>query len=110
MPAVLKKVSTITEKGQVTIPKSVRDALGLGYGGRVAFYVDENRHVSLQREVEDAEEDPVIGGFLAFLAEDMQKHPQHVQAFPQALIDRMADLTKGMHVDPDDPILGDVAL
>ncbi|MFB9951376.1 type II toxin-antitoxin system PrlF family antitoxin [Rhizobium puerariae] len=108
MPALLKKVGTITEKGQVTIPKPVRDALGLEYGGRVAFYVDENRHVSLEREIEDDDDDPVIGGFLAFLAEDMKKHPEHVQEFPNALIERMVELTRGMHVDLDDPIVGDV--
>ncbi|TAV92053.1 hypothetical protein [Rhizobium leguminosarum] len=35
MPPV-EKISTITEKGQVTVPKPAREALGLGYGGRVA--------------------------------------------------------------------------
>jgi antitoxin PrlF len=110
MPALLKKISTITEKGQVTIPKSVREALGLGYGGRIAFYVDENRHVSIQKEVDDSDEDPVIDGFLSFLAEDMEKHPDHIQEFPTALMERMGELTKGMHVDPDDPIIGDVTL
>ncbi|MCM2472975.1 AbrB/MazE/SpoVT family DNA-binding domain-containing protein [Rhizobium sp. CG5] len=109
MAALLKKISTITEKGQVTVPKSVRDALGLGYGGRVAFYVDENRHVSIEK-VDEADDDPVIDSFLGFLANDMEKHPERVQEFPKALVDRMAELTKGMHVNLDDPILGDVTI
>lgn len=108
MPALLKKVSTITEKGQVTIPKSVRETLGLGYGGRIAFYIDENRRVSIEKEVDEADDDPVIGSFLTFLAQDMEKHPEHVQEFPKALLEQMAALTKGMQVDPDDAIVGDV--
>lgn len=107
MPALLKKVSTITEKGQVTVPKSVRDALGLGYGGRIAFYIDENRHVSIEKETEETD-DPVIDRFLTFLAADMEKHPEHVQVFPEALRNRMAELTKGIDSDLDDPIIGDV--
>jgi antitoxin PrlF len=108
MPALLKKISTITEKGQVTIPKPVREALGLGYGGRVAFYVDENRHVSIEKVLDEADDDPVIDSFLGFLAYDMQQHPDRIGEFPQALVERMVELTKGMHVDPDEPILGDV--
>ncbi|MCD2175573.1 type II toxin-antitoxin system PrlF family antitoxin [Rhizobium sp. C4] len=110
MPALLKKISAITEKGQVTIPKSVREALGVEYGGRIAFYVDENRVVSIQKEAEDQEDDPVIGGFLNFLAEDMAKHPEHVREFPPELVARMVEATKGLEIDPDAPILGDVAL
>ncbi|NTF06797.1 AbrB family transcriptional regulator [Agrobacterium rubi] len=109
MPALLKKVSTITEKGQVTVPKSVRDALGLGYGGRIAFYIDENRHVSIEKEIED-EDDPVVDGFLTFLSKDMEKHPDHIMEFPDALRQRMMELTEGMQVDVDEPITGDVAL
>lgn len=107
MPALLKKVSTITEKGQVTIPKPVREALGLGYGGRIAFYVDENRKVSIERDDQD-DDDPVIDSFLTFLAKDMEKDPARISAFPDALRDRMEKLVKGMNVDPDDPIEGAV--
>lgn len=109
MPALLKKISTITDKGQVTIPKSVREALGLGYGGRVAFYVDENRHVSLEREI-DEEDDPVIDSFLTFLSQDMENNPNHIEEFSVALRQRMEALTRGMQVDPDDPITGDVTI
>lgn len=34
--------ATITSKGQVTIPKAVREALGVGPGDRVAFRVKES--------------------------------------------------------------------
>ena len=32
----------LTEKSQVTVPKKVRDALGIGPGSEVDFTVDEN--------------------------------------------------------------------
>jgi AbrB family looped-hinge helix DNA binding protein len=37
--------ATMTSKGQITLPKSVRDALGLRAGDRVMFRVHEDRAV-----------------------------------------------------------------
>ena len=37
--------TTITVKGQVTIPKHIRDALGLAPGSRVEFAVENNKVV-----------------------------------------------------------------
>ena len=108
MPALVRKISTITEKGQVTIPKTSRDALGVGYGGQIAFKIDENRHVSIERVDDEDDADPVIDGFLKFLAEDMERNPQHIREFPAALHERMQGLVQGMTVNPDDAIDGDV--
>ncbi|HEY0878823.1 MAG TPA: type II toxin-antitoxin system PrlF family antitoxin [Zeimonas sp.] len=40
--------TTITSKGQVTIPKHIREALGLVPGSRVEFDVDDQGRVVLQ--------------------------------------------------------------
>ena len=40
---------TVTVKGQVTIPKKVRDALGLKPGDQVAFVVDDRGEVLVKR-------------------------------------------------------------
>ncbi len=40
-------LSTVTAKGQVTIPKPIRDALGIGPNDRVAF-IREGERVILQ--------------------------------------------------------------
>jgi len=37
------KITTITSKGQVTIPKAVRDALGLKPGDKIEFWVEDGR-------------------------------------------------------------------
>jgi antitoxin PrlF len=37
--------ATVTSKGQITLPKSVRDALGLKAGDRVLFRVHDDRAV-----------------------------------------------------------------
>jgi antitoxin PrlF len=108
MATLLREVSTITAKGQTTVPKSVRQALGVDYGDRIAFVVDEHG-VSVQR-ADAAEADPVIDSFLVFLAGDMERHPEAVAGFPPALANRIAALTKGMKVDPDAAIDGEVDL
>ena len=41
--------STMTSKGQVTIPKNIRDALGLGPGSAVEFAVGKDGEVVLQK-------------------------------------------------------------
>jgi AbrB family looped-hinge helix DNA binding protein len=45
--------STLTTKGQVTIPKPVRDALGVHAGDRVLFLVREDGVVELRPETVD---------------------------------------------------------
>ena len=57
MAVALEEFSTITAKGQTTIPKSVRQALGVDYGGRIAFRVGRNG-VTVARA--DESDDPAI--------------------------------------------------
>jgi antitoxin PrlF len=107
MAALLEEISTITAKGQTTIPKSVRQALGVDYGGRIAFRVDK-RGVTLSRA--DESEDPAIGEFIDFLADDLQKRPETVKALSPELAARIAALTDEIETDPNAAIDGDVAL
>jgi antitoxin PrlF len=50
--------TVITIKGQVTIPKQIRDALGLEPGTRLDFAVNADGDVVLQRADEQARERP----------------------------------------------------
>ena len=51
--AVLPAGWPVTVKGQVTIPKRVRDHLGLRAGDRVAFEVDAGGIVTLRKATEE---------------------------------------------------------
>ncbi|NEU11219.1 AbrB family transcriptional regulator [Methylobacterium sp. BTF04] len=108
MAALVRERSKITAKGQTTVPKAVRQALGVSYGGEIAYVVDEGGRVSLLGP--EDETDPVIDGFLTFLAQDMARNPSHISAFPAGLADRMAELTAGMNVDLDEDIDGAMTL
>ena len=108
MATLLRERSRITAKGQTTVPKAVRRALGVNCGGEIDYVIDE-RGVSL-RAVEAEETDPVIDEFLAFLASDMTRNPGHITEFPAELAGRMTALTAGMEPDVDEQIDGPVAL
>ena len=105
---VLEEVSTITAKGQTTVPKAVRQILGISYGGRVAFRVEGSRVTLHPVDAEHA--DPVLGRFLEFLANDIEQRPAAVTALSRDFAARLASLTKGKRVDVDAAIEGPVDL
>ena len=108
MTGLIEETSTLTAKGQTTIPKAVRQALGVGSGDRIAFRIDE-QGVSLRRA--DADDgDPVVGSFLAFLASDLERRPEAIDALSPTLVARIMALTEGMDVDLSAEIDGDVDL
>lgn len=110
MVELLKEESTITAKGQTTVPKSVRQALGVDYGGRITFFVDDQHRVHVEKTREETS-DPVVDRFLEFLERDMINHSgTSVVKLPACLPDRVAALVGSMDVDLDAEIEGDVAL
>ncbi|MDB5616392.1 AbrB/MazE/SpoVT family DNA-binding domain-containing protein [Tardiphaga sp.] len=42
--------TTLTSKGQVTVPKPVRDHLGIGPGSRVAFRMADDGSIVLEKD------------------------------------------------------------
>ncbi|WP_158925212.1 type II toxin-antitoxin system PrlF family antitoxin [Acidisphaera sp. S103] len=102
--SVIEAVCTITAKGQTTVPKAVRQALGVSYGGRVTFRVEDGT-VSVHAAAE-ADEDP----FLALLERDIAARPEALVPLTPELAARMTAATQGVAADPDAPIEGDVAL
>ncbi len=108
---VVEEFCTITAKGQTTVPKAVRQALGVGYGGRIAFRV-EGHTVTVHALPEDDTSDPALAPFLALLEADIAGRPTTaVLRLTPALVSRMEALTGELEqVDPDAPIEGEVAL
>ncbi|MGH7557327.1 MAG: AbrB/MazE/SpoVT family DNA-binding domain-containing protein [Gemmatimonadota bacterium] len=53
--------STLTSKGQVTIPKAVRDRLGLRPGDRLEFSIESDGTMTVEPLGPDGEERPLAG-------------------------------------------------
>ena len=105
--SIIHEVATITAKGQITLPKSIRQALGVDVGAKVAFELHEDGQIVVSRA--DAEhEDPAIGAFLDLLATDIRAG-RHVRAMPDDLAKDMLE-NAGREAGPDEDIDGDVAL
>lgn len=106
--SVIEEVCTITAKGQTTVPKAIRQALGVSYGGRITFRVEDGI-VSVHAAAEPGD-DPALAPFLALLERDMAARPEALVPLTRQLATRMTTATKGVGVDPDAPIDGEVDL
>ncbi len=107
MGVALEKISRITAKGQTTIPKAVRQALGVDFGGRIAFHIGDD---GVMLTSADEGDDPAIESFLDFMARDIGHRPDRIEALTPELANRVAALTDGIPVHPDEAIEGDVPL
>ena len=65
----MKHESNMTSKGQVTIPRDIRDALGLEPGQKVGFKLDEDGTVRICKPDEQAERERKIADFQQRLKE-----------------------------------------
>ena len=106
--SVIEEVCIITAKGQTTVPKAIRQALGVSYGGRITFRIEDGA-VSVHAAA-DAHEDPALVPFLALIERDIAARPEALIPLPPELAARMTAATEGVEIDPDTPIDGEVAL
>jgi len=105
--AELREVATITSKGQITLPKAIRQALGVAYGGKVAFDL-RGKQVVVTRLDDDQHHDPAIASFLALLEADIRSG-SHLTTLPEPLLSAMM-ATLAQPAGPESEIEGDVAL
>jgi AbrB family looped-hinge helix DNA binding protein len=69
---ILEISSTVTARGQTTVPAAIRKMLALGKGDQVVFRGLADGTVIIARKETCADgDDPVIGKFLEFVARDM---------------------------------------
>ena len=105
--SIIQEIATMTAKGQITLPKTVRQALGVDVGAKVAFELHEDGQIVVSRA--DAEHaDPAIGAFLDLLAGDIRAG-RHVRAIPDDLAQDMLEHAQ-REAGPDEDIDGDVDL
>ena len=106
MPAI-HELATLTSKGQITLPKPIRQALGVDTGGKVAFDLGEDGQIVVTRA--NAEhEDPAIDAFLILLARDIEAG-RHVRGLPDELAHAML-MQVGHDVSLTNEIDGEVTL
>ena len=101
--SVLTAEATLTSRYQSTIPSEVRKALHLNKGEKVRYTIADNGDVKLSRATE-SDNDPVIDAFLSFLANDMEKNPERLEAVSFELINRIDSLVGHIDVDLDAPL------
>lgn len=87
MPAI-HEVATLTSKGQITLPKSIRQALGVDTGGKVAFDLRGGEVVVTRADAEH--EDPAIAAFLTLLARDIEAG-RNIRGLPEDLARTMLE-------------------
>ncbi|MEI9888946.1 MAG: type II toxin-antitoxin system PrlF family antitoxin [Rhizomicrobium sp.] len=107
MTTAFKEASTITAKGQTTVPKSVRRALGVDYGGKIAFHVENGRVTVSNAKAEHR--DPALGAFLGLIEQDIAAG-RNVRDLPADVAMALRKIAKRVRVDLDETLDGDVAI
>ena len=87
MPAI-HEVATLTSKGQITLPKSIRQALGVEAGSKLAFELRGGEVVVTRPHAEH--QDPAIAAFLTLLAGDIEAG-RNVRGLPEDLARTMLE-------------------
>lgn len=105
MPAI-HEVATLTSKGQITLPKSIRQALGADTGSKLAFELRGGEVVVTRADAEH--EDPAIAAFLALLARNIEAG-RNVRGLPEDLARTMLEHA-GHKVDLGDDFAEDVEI
>jgi len=101
MAATLEAESTLTDRYQTTVPETVRRALKLGKRDKIHYTIRPSGEVVLTRAEASDGDDPVLGQFLGFLAADITRHPERLQAVDAGLVQRLQALVGGVDVDLD---------
>ncbi len=107
MVATLEVDSTLTDRYQTTVPEPVRRALKLGKRDKIHYAIRPDGAVLLTRAAPAEGEDPVLGQFLGFLAQDLTRHPERVRSIDAALVQRIQSLVGGAQIDLDAPLSAD---
>ena len=99
----LNSESKLTDRYQTTIPETVRKALQLNKRDKLRYTIQANGNVLISR-VENSENDPVLGDFLNFLANDISNNPNHLTALSRDLTKHIQELVSDVEIDLNSPL------
>ncbi|HEX7185207.1 MAG TPA: AbrB/MazE/SpoVT family DNA-binding domain-containing protein [Thermoanaerobaculia bacterium] len=85
--------STLTSKGQITIPKEVRDRLGVQEGDRIVFQFDEQDRLILRPETRDP-----LGNLVGLLRHRAKDRPVTVEEMNEAVRAKAAEKFGGFSI------------
>lgn len=103
MTLVIEETSKLTDKNQTTVPKAVRNALGLRPGDQIAYQVNSAGGVSLTRAGGEAS---AVEAFLAFLSNTIKTSPGIVRPLDMNSVEAARKLVAGVDVDLDHDFSG----
>ena len=83
------------------MPETVRRALRLDKRDKIHYSIRPGGEVVLTRAAASEGDDPVLGQFLGFLAQDIASHPERLQAIDAGFVQRLQSLVGGVKVDLD---------
>ena len=98
--------ATLTSKGQITLPKAIRQALGVESSDKLMFELRGGEVIFTRAETEH--EDPAILGYLNMLETDIREG-RVIGTLSEAIVSELLDLV-GTETDLDEVIEGDVEL
>jgi antitoxin PrlF len=106
-PMIIEETSTITAKGQTTVPKAVRQALGIDCGGKIAYRIEDGQ-VTVHNP-EAGHRDPALTAFLRLLENDIAAG-RNLRDLPAAVATSLRRAMKEVPVDLDERLEGETAL
>ena len=92
--------STLTDRYQTTIPDPIRKILALSKRDKISYTIESDGKVVISR-ADKTQSDPILEQFLNFLAQDIEKNPQHLQAISSDLVSRVQSLVTDVDFDLD---------
>lgn len=107
MATIIEEISTITAKGQTTVPKAVRQALGVDFGGKIAYRIESGGVTVHNPEAEHR--DPALAAFLGLIEKDIAAG-RNLRDLPAGVAAAMRRAMKEVSVDLKEMLEGDVAL
>jgi antitoxin PrlF len=107
MTTILEETRRITAEGQTTVPKAVRQALGVGYGGMIAYRIEDGR-VTVRNPAAE-HRDPALAAFLRLIEKDIAAG-RNLRELPSGIAAAMRRALKEVRVKLDETLDGEVAL